>query len=243
MPTIDKPAACGSEMTLDWIWMLAMPMLFRRHLLTLIAAIAFVAPGFAHAEDKVGDQELALGNARAAVTVIEYASITCTHCAHFNADVFPAFKARYIDTGLVRYVLRETPINPREDAAGFMVARCSGLGHYFKVTDALFRNQTLLFDRHDLHAWLMAGASAGGLNEDQMKACIVDAKAIEAFNARGDRVLNVDKIDSTPTVVVNGKRIDPPGGRAISVADLDAAIQPLLPVKHQTARRPVHKLS
>ena len=199
----------------------------RRFAIGVVAAFAFAAPGLALAEDKVGSQEISLGAANAPVTIIEYASVTCPHCAHFNADVFPALKARYVDTGKVRYVFREAPIHPTEDAAGFLVARCSGPAKYLAVTDALFRNQSLLFDKQDVNGWLMAGARVGGLSEEQMKACVTDAKAIEAFNTRAEKAMTADKIDSTPTVIVNGKRIDPPGQRAITLADLDAAIRPL----------------
>lgn len=216
--------------------------LSRRLALAAVASLALAAPRAALAEDKVGSQEIALGAANAPVTLVEYASVTCPHCAHFNADVFPVLKARYIDTGKVRYVFREAPIHPTEDAAGFLVARCSGPDKYLAVTDALFRSQTLLFDKQDLHGWLMTGARVGGLSDDQVKACITDAKAIEAFNTRAEHTMSVDKIDSTPTVIVNGKRVEPPGEKAVTIADLDAAIRPLLSVKATPKRRVARKV-
>lgn len=215
--------------------------LIRRRLALVALALATLAtPWAALAEDKIGDQEVSLGSPGAVVTVMEYASVTCPHCAHFNADVFPALKSKYIDTGKIRYVFREAPIHPTEDAAGFLLARCAGSQGYLAVTDALFRAQKLLFDKNDLHGWLVAGARPAGLNEDQMKACVTDAKVIEAFTARTERNMKADKIDSTPTVFVNGRRIEPPGQRAITIADLDAAIRPLLGGKSAAARKPVH---
>ena len=202
--------------------------LSRRIALAAVAALTLALPRLAAAQDRIGDQEISLGSPNAPVTMIEYASVTCPHCAHFNADVFPLLRARYIDTGKVRYVFREAPIHPAEDAAGFMIARCAGPQKYLTVVDALMRNQTLLFDKQDLHGWLMAGARVGGLSDEQMKACITDAKALEAFNARAERTMGADKIDSTPTVIVNGKRVEPPGQKSITIADLDAAIRPLL---------------
>ncbi len=197
--------------------------------LPLLAAaiLALCAPVAVRAEDKTGGQEISLGNPDAPVTLVEFASITCPHCARFNADVFPLLKTRYIDTGKVRYVFREVPIHEQEDAAGFLIARCAGPERYLAVTDALFRAQPLLFEKRDLHGWLTAGATAGGLDDAQMRACISDVAAIQAFNARAEHTMTVDKVDSTPTVVVNGRRVAAKGAE-FTIADLDAALRPLL---------------
>lgn len=205
-------------------------------LFSFAALFALAAPGPGRAEDKVGAQEISLGNPNAPVTLVEFASVTCPHCARFNADVYPALKARYIDTGQVRYVFREVPIHEQEDAAGFLVARCAGPTRYLAVTDALFRAQTLLFDKHDLHAWLMAGAAAGGLDEAQMRACIADVAAIQAFNARAEHTMTVDKVDSTPTVIINGKRLQAKGAE-FAISDIDAALRPLLGGRTNGRRR------
>ena len=212
---------------------------FAALLLSAAAILAFAAPQAARAEDKVGAQDISLGNPNAAVTLVEYASVTCPHCARFNADVYPALKARYIDTGKIRYIFREVPIHPQQDAAGFMIARCAGPARYLAVTDALFRAQPLLFDKQDLHAWLMVGAVAGGLDETQMRACISDVSAIEAFNARAEHTMTVDKVDSTPTVIVNGRRLTE-AGPEFTIADIDAALRPLLGGKTGSTRRPAH---
>lgn len=217
-------------------------------LLVSFAALATVSWAAAalpvRAADLVGDKDIALGSPTAPVTLVEYASVSCPHCAHFAADVFPALKARYIDTGKVRYVFREAPIHPQEDTAGFLIARCAGPARYLAVTDALFHAQSILFDKNNLHGWLTAGAEAGGLSEAQMRACISDVSAIQTFNARADHTLDVDKIDSTPTVIVNGTRINPKGN-AFTIADIDAAVQPLLggksgAVRRRPAQAPVH---
>src|SRR5690606_7904485 len=84
------------------------------------------------------DGDMAIGPAKAKVTVIEYASVTCSHCADWSTNVFPAFKQKFVDTGRVRFVLRELPTQPPELAtAGFLVARCAGPAKYFTVVDAL----------------------------------------------------------------------------------------------------------
>src|ERR1700761_2807887 len=109
------------------------------------AALALVAcKGGNHAAANF-DQDMTMGPAKAPVTVIEYASVTCPHCAAFNADVFPSFKAKYIDTGKVHYVFRETPIHGAIDVTGFLLARCAGPDKYFKVIDAIMRDQEHVF--------------------------------------------------------------------------------------------------
>ncbi len=213
-------------------------------LLLSLAVLALAAPQAVRAEDKVGSADVSLGNPNAAVTLVEYASVTCPHCARFNAEVYPGLKARYIDTGKIRYVFREVPIHEQEDAAGFLIARCAGPERYLAVADALFRSQTLLFDKHDLHGWLMAGAAAGGLDDAQMRACISDVAAIQAFNARAEHTMTVDKVDSTPTVIVNGKPVEAKGAE-FTLADIDAALRPLLGGRtpapaRRSSRTPVH---
>src|SRR5688572_8278560 len=111
----------------------------RRLALTLAAAAALLAAcGQGGGDAQVASDDMVMGKADAPVTVIEYASVTCSHCANFNATVFPAFKAKYVDTGQVKYVLREflTPPVPIA-AAGFLIARCAGPDKYFGVVDAI----------------------------------------------------------------------------------------------------------
>jgi protein-disulfide isomerase len=201
----------------------------RRAFLGLVLALSTLTLAAApvRAEDRVGDRPIMLGNPRAPITIVEYGSITCPHCAHFNAEVLPALKAKYLDTGLARYEFREFPIHPQEDAAGFMIARCAGPERYMAVVDALFHAQPAFFAKNNLHDFLMAGARAGGLSEEQMKACINDPAGIQAFMARGQRAHDVDKVDGTPTVIINGKTIDQ-AGPEMSIGDIDAAMKPLL---------------
>src|SRR5947209_14674871 len=84
--------------------------------------------------------EMALGDPQAPITVIEYASMTCPHCAHFHLTTFPELKKRYIDTGKVRFVFREFPLDPVATGA-FMLARCAGNDRYFALLDLLFHEQ------------------------------------------------------------------------------------------------------
>jgi len=240
MQTIDKLRRSGSGMTPGRRRPSEEPDmggLLRRNLLALATTFMLCTFGPALAEDRVGARDVELGPPNAPITVIEYGSVTCPHCARFNADVLPALKSKYVATGKVKYIFREAAINEQEDTAGFLVARCSGPDKYLAVVDALMRAQPVLFAKHNFKDWLMAGASAGGLDEAQMRSCISDTAAIEAFNARAEHTVVVDKITSTPTVLVNGKPIEVKGAE-VAISDIDAAIAPLLNGKTPAGRRP-----
>jgi protein-disulfide isomerase len=153
--------------------------------------------------------------------VIEYASPSCPHCAAWNADVWPAFKAKYVDTGKVNYVFREfiTP-PPQLAAAGALLARCAGKDKYFPTLDAVFHAQAEIYSTGDLRGPLVRVAQSVGMNEEQFNACVSDEKALKAFNARVQTYVTRDKIDSTPTFMINGKKLE--GEQTL--AALDAAI-------------------
>src|SRR6201999_4058018 len=98
--------------------------------------------GAAGGGDNANAATMDLGNPNAKVTVEEWASVTCPHCAAFNEEVFPGFKAKYVDTGKVHYISHEfLPPPTQVAAAGFLVARCAGKDKYFNVTDAIFHSQ------------------------------------------------------------------------------------------------------
>jgi protein-disulfide isomerase len=155
-------------------------------------------------------QDMAMGSPTAPVTVIEYASVGCPHCAAWNNSVFPAFKARYIDTGRIRFVVREMLTgSPALASAGFMVARCAGPAHYFQVVDAIYRRQAAMFQPGvQMGPVLREIAKGAGMSEAAFDACIDDQKGLDAVNARTQRHVNVDKIDSTPIFFVNGKEYE-----------------------------------
>jgi protein-disulfide isomerase len=169
---------------------------------------------------------MSLGDPAAKVTVIEYASDTCPHCAKFGADVFPAFKAKYVDTGKVRYVFREFLTPPTNiAAAGFLLARCAGKDNYFKVVDAEFRAQERIYQTGDVHGVLGEIGKSVGLSQAQVDACIQDPAALAALQERVDKAADQDHITGTPTLIVNGKTL---AVGEVTLADLDGAIQPLL---------------
>jgi len=177
------------------------------------------------ATDMINAPEMTLGNPNAKVTVVEYASDTCSHCARFDAEVFSAFKAKYIDTGKVYYKFREFLTPPEQvAAAGFLLARCAGKDKYFGVVEAIFRGQPEMFSTGDAHGVLLRIAQSAGLTEAQFNACEQNQAALDALQKRVQTALD-NHIDSTPSFFVDGVAL-PPG--EITLAQLDAAIQPKL---------------
>src|ERR1700753_4392291 len=115
----------------------------------LIAALAFALAACGHKSSAVTSDDMSLGSPSAKVTMIEYASVACPHCARFNNEVFPAFKQQFIDTGKVHYVFREMLVGGDQEmsmaAAGFLMARCAGKDKYFGVVDTIFHDQEQIY--------------------------------------------------------------------------------------------------
>jgi protein-disulfide isomerase len=172
-------------------------------------------------------KEQAMGSDQAPVTVVEYASFSCSHCADFHTEVFPELKEKYIETGKVRYVLREFPLNNQAFAAAAL-ARCVGDDKYFPFVDALYTTQKNWFCPDcDTEAGLKKLWKQAGLSEDQFKKCL-DPKTNKA---QLDAILEIRKrgaekfgVDSTPTFFVNGKKV----AGVTSLEDLEKAIEPHL---------------
>ena len=194
----------------------------RRPIVLAAALSCLAASAFAGVMDpEPGD--MALGSATARVTVIEYASVGCPHCAAWRHDVFPTLKARYIDTGRVRFVLREMITgDPTIATAGFMLARCAGPAKYFQVVDEVYQRQPQMWGKaSNAGAVLGEIAKDAGVSEADYEACIDDQKGLDALNARV-ALHNKDKVDSTPTFFIDGKRYDEP----LTLAQVAAAFSP-----------------
>lgn len=193
----------------------------------ILAAMAAAALTLAACGDKgagKAEGDMSLGDPNAKVKVIEYASVTCSHCAAWNEEVFPAFKAKYIDTGKVHYTFREFPTAPMPvAAAGFLLARCAGEDKYFEVVDAIMRSQQEMFESRDPRGTLLRVAQSVGMNEAEFEKCVSDEAALKEFTARTDAAIKAG-IDSTPTFVIDGEKFV----GAQSMAQLDAAIGPKL---------------
>ncbi len=196
-----------------------------------LAATGFGRQAFAQASGDVPIEQLleegALtdiwqGKADAPVTIIEYASMTCPHCAHFHEEGMPALKSKYIDTGKARFVLREFPFDPLAVAA-FMLARCSN-DKRDAMVDLLFAQQkNWAFSDKPLQG-LVNLTKQTGMSQAAFDACLKDQKLYDNVNAVRDRGSQKFGVDSTPTFFFNGKKVS----GALSPDELDKVIAPLI---------------
>jgi protein-disulfide isomerase len=152
--------------------------------------------------------DMALGPANATVTITEFASMTCPHCAAFTEKVFPKIKSEYIDTGKIRFVFREFPLDIKA-AAGSMLARCiakDDSGKYFAVIDMLFRQQNEWALKNTTETLTRIGKQAG-LSQQQVEDCLKDQPLLDKIAADQKYANEVLKVNSTPTFFINGEMI------------------------------------
>lgn len=190
--------------------------------------------GAALAQAKVSEVELmapgalpdmVMGDAKAPVTVIEYASMTCPHCAHFTETTFPELKKRYIDTGKVRFIFREFPLDQLA-AAAFMLARCSGetdSSKYFTMVDTMFRQQRVWAVEKPLPP-LLALAKQAGFTQATFETCLQNQKLLDGIEAVRNRATDKFKVQSTPSFFINGTLF----AGALTIEDMAKHIEPLL---------------
>lgn len=162
--------------------------------------------------------EKSMGNPDAPVTIVEYASMTCGHCANFHKNTLPAIKEKYIDTGKARLILREFPFDPRAEA-GFMLARCAD-DKYFAMIDVLFRQQANWVPVEDAQSALLNIAKLAGFTQESFEACLTDQKLLDDVRAVRSRGANDFGVDSTPTFFINGNKYT----GALSVDEMSAII-------------------
>jgi protein-disulfide isomerase len=166
-----------------------------------------------------------LGNSLAPVTVIEYASLTCGHCATFHADGFKVLKEKYIDTGKVRYILRDFPLDPLA-SAGFMLAHCAGEGKYFPMVDLLFAQQRSWTQTDKPVDALLSLARQAGFSQESFETCLKNQTIYDGVNDVRKRGTEKFKVESTPTFFFNGRKYT----GALTPKQLDDIIEPLLKV-------------
>jgi protein-disulfide isomerase len=166
--------------------------------------------------------EKVLGNDDAPVTIVEYASMTCPHCAHFHETTLPELKKKYIDTGKARLVFREFPFDPRAEA-GFMLARCSD-DNYFNMVDVLFKQQDSWATASDAKNALLQLSKLAGFSQQTFEACLTDQKLLDDVRAVRQRGADDFGVDSTPTFFINGNRY--PG--ALTIETMSAIIDGML---------------
>lgn len=149
--------------------------------------------------------DMIYGNLDAAVTIVEYASLTCSHCAEFALHTFPKIKEKYIDTGKVRLIFREFPFDPRATAAA-MLMRCAPEEHYFALLELLCRQQKEWTSAPDGEAALFQLAKVAGFTHETFRACLADQQALNAIRATVERALNDFGVTATPTFFINGHK-------------------------------------
>jgi protein-disulfide isomerase len=198
----------------------------RRHFLIGAAAVAVVAaggagyylwsrPDTAVAQTASGEVPLAelllpgplgdqvLGAANAPVTIIEYASMTCPHCSQFHKTVYPELKKKYIDTGKVRFIFREFPLDPLAAAAS-MLARCAGKDKYFPLIEAFFEAQGDWVVQKPLQP-MFAIAKQAGFTQQTFDECLANQQMLNGIEESRTRAASKLNVNSTPTFFINGK--------------------------------------
>jgi protein-disulfide isomerase len=173
---------------------------------------------------------MSMGPADAKVTVIEYASVACPICGHVNETVMPEFKAKYVDSGKVRYVYRPMMTgNPAVAAAGHLLAECAGKDKYFTVIDQVMRSQEAMGGEETGYAnarpVLFSIGQSLGMSEDAFNKCITDEKGLKRLNDLNQQYMTKDGVNGTPTFVINGKKLD---RIPLNIGDFDAALKPAL---------------
>ena len=152
--------------------------------------------------------DMALGPANATVTITEYASMTCPHCAAFTDTVFPKIKSEFIDSGKIRFVFREFPLDIKA-AAGSMLARCiakDDSGKYFAVVDLLFKQQNDWVTKNTTETLTRIGKQAG-LSQQAVENCLKDQALLDKIAADQKFASEVLKVNSTPTFFINGEMV------------------------------------
>jgi protein-disulfide isomerase len=195
----------------------------RAALAALIAGLSLVGTQPGHAQGSAVPLESSIGDPAAPVTMIEYASLTCPHCAAFHEETLPGLKERYIDTGKVRLIFRDFPLDQMALQAA-MIAHCAGPERHLAFVDVFFAQQESWSRASDPVAALKQLARLGGLGEAEIDACLADAQLEEAVLQTRLQGQNQFDIQSTPTFIIDGKAY--PGSR--SVEEFAAIIDPLL---------------
>ncbi|WP_112320822.1 DsbA family protein [Oceanibium sediminis] len=174
---------------------------------TAAGSLLLPAPLFAQDAPRAVETMI-LGAEDAPVSVVEYASLTCPHCANFHTNVFGKLKANYIETGKIRFEMRDVYFD-RYGLWGAMVARCGGQERYFGIIDRLYTRQaewSRLSEPTEVIAALFAIGRQAGLTDEQMDACVQDQAFAEALVAEFQKNSEADGVNSTPTFFINGRK-------------------------------------
>jgi protein-disulfide isomerase len=162
------------------------------------------------------------GQADAPVTIVEYASMTCPHCSHFHETTYPELKKKYIDTGKVRFIFREFPLDQLAAGAA-MLARCAGKDKYFPLIDAFFSQQKEWVVQKPLQP-MLAIAKQAGFTEQSFNECLANQQILDGLKETQNRAAQKFNVNSTPTFFINGKIFR----GALTPEELDKQVAPYL---------------
>jgi len=162
------------------------------------------------------------GQADAPVTIVEYASMTCPHCSHFHETTYPEMKKKYIDTGKVRFIFREFPLDPLAAAAA-MLARCAGKDKFFPLIDAFFAQQKDWVVQKPLQP-MFAIAKQAGFTQQSFDECLANQQLPTGLEEQRTRATQKFNVNSTPTFFINGKTVR----GALTPEELDKQVAPYL---------------
>lgn len=185
--------------------------LTRRAALAMLGATAAYSamPAFAQSDEAAVLEEMSIGADDAPITMVEYASFTCPHCANFHSDVLPLIKENYIDTGKVRMIYRGIYFD-RLGLWADMLARCGGPDRYFGITGMIYEKQS---------EWTSADSAVGvvdnlyaigrlaGMNQADMEGCMQDNETAQAMVKSSTENADADEVNATPTFVINGQTV------------------------------------
>jgi protein-disulfide isomerase len=183
----------------------------------------------AKADKLLTASDMVIGAEDAPVTVIEYASVTCPHCAAFHETIFPGIKEKYVDTGKVRFAFREFPTPPQGlSYVGSVLARCAaekgGSDAYFLIIGTLFKTQKTWIYGEDPRLELVKVAAQAGMDEAAFDACMQRQDLVDLINANVSEAAGKYDIDSTPSFVVDGDKLTPIRSQEDFEEKLDAAL-------------------
>jgi protein-disulfide isomerase len=187
--------------------------------------------GGSSAYEVAGDH--AIGNPDASVTVVEYASVVCGACANFHQTVYPDFKKKYIDSGLVRFVFREYPTSPENLAqAGFLIANCAPEGRFFDSISLQFKRQRQIFKAAGdgtVRQEYVAIAKSSGLSEAEFDACLQNQEEIDRYKAVVQGGIDAG-VSGTPSFFINGELVKrtASGKQLFTMETWDEHLAPLL---------------
>ncbi|MDR3325804.1 MAG: DsbA family protein [Rhodospirillaceae bacterium] len=144
-----------------------------------------------------------IGHKDAPITIINYSSLTCLHCAEFHIKTFPKIKSEWIDTGKVKFIFRDFPMDTLSQATA-MISHCSG-NHYFAFLDIFFRNQERLINSQNHLNSIKDVAKLGGMDEKEIDQCIINNTLLKKINSRADDAINRYNINSVPSFIIEDK--------------------------------------